>query len=223
MPPKYFVNTLNNNSFSQKISISDSFIMGNDTQLEINCYLLNNENDANLEMKTYANRATVMPTKMNFSESNNNPWQNKKKYKLIRSGANHFKVYFQKRLNIKMTPTDFSTNNPEISWDAYPGAQNGYLVFAIIKDRQKNINNDDNDGNKIWDIVFMEQTNENKIKLYSESITFNPVSNSEFTTLPNINPGDILRIEVYVLDSSGKIDTVAKTGALFMDSLNIIR
>ncbi len=223
MPPKYFINTLNGNILSQKISISDSFIMGDDTELEINCYMLNNLNDANLKLKTYANRATFMPTSMKFCESNYNPWQSKKKFKLIRSGANHFVVNFQERLNIKMTPTDFSSNNPEISWDAYSGAENGYLVFAMIKDMQENINNDDNDGNKIWDIVFMEQTNENKIKLYSESITFNPIFNSEFTTPPNINPGDILRIEVYVLDSSGNLDTGNKSGALFMDSLNIIR
>ena len=223
MPPKYFPNVLIGNSFSQKISISDSFIMGDDTLLEINCYLLNNQNDANLKIKTFANRATLMPTDMKFSESNYNPWSNKKKYKLIKSDNNHFIVNFQKRLNIKITPTDFSVNNPEISWDAYPCADNGYLVFAMIKDRQDNINNDDNDGNNTWDIIFMEQTNENKIKLYSESILFNSVYNSEFTTPPNINSGDILRIEVYVLDKSDNLNTNNKTGAIFMDSLNIIR
>ncbi len=36
-------------------------------------------------------------------------------------------------------------------------------------------------------------------------------------------PGDIIRIEVYVLDGSGTLDLQGGTGALFMDSLKVIR
>ena len=66
---------------------------------------------------------------------------------------------------------------------------------------------------------------------------FDPVNNNIFfvpvfyhhtmenrTTIDTlmISPGEVILIEVYVLDNSGILDTANKTGALFMDSLTIV-
>jgi len=43
------------------------------------------------------------------------------------------------------------------------------------------------------------------------------------TLPPQINRGDIIRIEVFALDGSGFLDAVNKRGALFMDAVTVRR
>jgi hypothetical protein len=52
----------------------------------------------------------------------------------------------------------------------------------------------------------------------SELISFTSGSQSA-----RINKGDFIVIEVYVLDNSGFLDTANRTGALFRDTLTVVR
>jgi len=223
MPPITRINQFNGDSIVEKVKVLNSYIMGNSTKIKINSYLFDDFSKLNVDGGFYADKIAAIMNGSYYAETTENPWQSPSIFTLNRDGNNNFEVSFPKKLNIKMTPNDFSSNSPEISWDNYPGAQNGYLVIVLVKDMQANPNKDDDDGSDVWDIAFLKQTNENKVTVFSEQIIFTPVYTSEFMINPTIKSGKVLRIEIYALDSSGKINTKNKTGALCMDSLNIIR
>ncbi len=161
--------------------------------------------------------------KSHFTETTENPWQPNKQFTITKNQKNTADISFPKRLNIKMEHENWTNNNPVISWDEYPGANNGYFVFLLIKDVQANPNGDDLDGSENWDIAYYNRVTTTQITVCSEKIIFIPVYNSEFITFPTINAGDIMRVEIFVLDDSGILNTNEHKGCLFMDSLNIIR
>jgi len=221
-PPITRINKFSEDIVYENVKIPDNYLMGNSTNIKINSYLFNNLNNINIEGGVYASRLAAIMSNSYFSESTENPWQPKDVFKITKQIENNVEIIFQQKLNIKLTPNDFSSNNPEISWDSYTGA-NGYLVLVLVKDKLKNINNDDDDKSEIWDIAYSEKTNDTKIKIYSEKIIFTPIYSTAGIVSANINSGDIIRIEIFVLDGSGNFSTIKKQGCLFMDSLNIVK
>ena len=183
--------------------------------------------DFNVEFGYSANELGFVMSDAYFSETTNNPWQPIKTIIVNKDQNNTESISFPKRLNIKMTPGDFSLNNPVISWDAFPEADNDYLVIVLLKDQQeeKDIKYD-NDQNKIWDVVFSKVVKDcTEVQVFSNKLLFNPVypaGNVEFNQII-VQPGELIRIEVYALDGSGRLNTITKSGALYMDSINIKR
>jgi hypothetical protein len=207
-------------------AIPDNYLFGTSTRYVVSAFLFDNFEDFNLDLNISANTIGVIMSGSYFTETTNNPWQSPKTITVIKDQLNEAEIEFSKRLNIKMTPDDFTTNSPMISWDAYPNAQNGYFALVLIKDREqeKDIVYD-NDSNSIWDIVFSKRVNETQVQLLSDKYLVMPAypdGNVDFNQVL-INPGDLIRIEIYVLDSSGRLNTGEKTGAIYMDSINIIR
>jgi hypothetical protein len=117
---------------------------------------------------------------------------------------------------------NFTNNNPIVSWRPYPGAS-GYYVIAYVKERNVNPNKDTESGSDIMAIAYYKYTTDTNVRISSEKISFTPVYSTRSMSEPSINPGDFIRVEVYALDNSGMLDTRRKKGALYMDSLNIIR
>lgn len=204
-------------------NIPDSYIRGNFTQIEVNAYLFDNTSDYTTKFSGISGNLCRYMVKSHFTETTENPWQPNKQFTITKNQKNTADISFPKRLNIKMEHENWTNNNPVISWDEYPGANNGYFVFLLIKDVQANPNGDDLDGSENWDIAYYNRVTTTQITVCSEKIIFIPVYNSEFITFPTINAGDIMRVEIFVLDDSGILNTNEHKGCLFMDSLNIIR
>lgn len=215
--------TLINAGALVNFNIPDSYIRGNSTQIEVNAYLFDNTSDYTTKFTGIGGNLSRSMVKSYFTETTKNPWQPNKKFTITKGLKNIAEVSFPKRLNIKIEHENWTNNNPVISWDEYPEANNGYLVFLLIKDLQDNPNGDDLDGGENWDIAYYNKVTTTQVTVCSEKILFTPVYNSEFTVSPTINAGDIMRVEIFVLDDSGILNTNEHKGCLFMDSLNIVR
>ena len=217
--------TFNGNKSEVFINIeSSNFLDSSSIKYFITAYLFDENSKENIDLGLSGKKLVPVVTGANFSEITDNPWQDKIEVSVTKDQNKEINISFPKRLNLKMTPNDWSSNNPVISWDAYPGAENGYFVIVLIKDQYEEEDIAyDNDGNTDWDIIFSKWTNNTNIQIYSDKfIVKNPYNPIDFTDLP-IKPGDVVRIEVFVLDSSCGLDTTNKTGAMFMDSVNLIR
>lgn len=217
---------INGNTGLVTFNIENSnFLYTNSIQYYVTGYLFNSDEDLKVDMGYSGKKIVPMVTGANFSEITDNQWQPQSNIvSVIKDVNSQFQLSFQKRLNIKLTPNDWSTNNPVISWDSYPRANNGYFALVITKDMyQEEDISFDNDGNPDWDIVFSKYTKDTNVQIYSSDyFVYNAYIPNDQSVL-SIKQGDVIRIEVYVLDSSGKLNTKNKTGALFMDSINIIR
>ncbi len=223
MPPITRINQFNGDTIVEEVKVLNSYIMGNSTKIKINSYLFDDFNKLNIDGGFYADKIAAIMSGSYYAETTENPWQSPSIFTLNRDENNNLEISFPKKLNIKMTPTDFSSNNPEISWDNYPGAQNGYLVMVLVKDMQANPNEDDNDGSDVWDIAYQVKTTETKVTVFSNMLIFTPIANSEFVIEPTIKSGDIVRVEVFVLDGTSRFNTTSKKGCLYMDSLNVVK
>ena len=181
------------------------------------------DNTARMRITDYPNYTLYADYSSNFSETTYNPWQEPAVFTLIRDADNQeFTVAFKRGMNIRMEHENFTNNEPVISWDEYPGAE-GYFVMVIVQERTFHEYRDTFSGSNLWAAAFYDYTEDTSITVYSELITFTTVYASEFAIEPQINKGDFIRIEVYALDGSDTLDTKTRTGALAMDSLNIIR
>ena len=202
-----------------------NFLYKDSIEYSVTGYLFDKAENMKIDFAYSNGKLVPMVIGSNFSEITDNDWQENYNIVTIKKDVvNKFEISFPRRLNIRMTPSDFSTNNPTIVWDKHPEANNGYFVMVITKDmyEEDDISFDD-DGNANWDIVFVKYTKDTEVKIYSsEYVVYNTYMPNDPSGL-SIKPGEPIRIEVYVLDSTGKLNTKEKKGAIFMDSLNIIR
>jgi hypothetical protein len=175
----------------------------------------------NMEPAIFNNQIAFIMTNSYYKETTRNPWAQKNIVEVKKGQDNYCEIEFPKRLKITMTPSNFSSNHPVVSWQPYPGAS-GYYVLVLFKDKYKE--GDDNDGNDFIDVAFSKATSETNVKIFSHQLRFIPVFDSNGRRIePTIQAGEVFRIEVYALDGSGKLDMGKRQGALFMDSLNVQR
>lgn len=223
-PPLLLISTFNGNTSCVHFMINERYFSASPSiRYNVTAYLFSNLKDHfNIEPSIYNNQLAFVMAGSYFKESTYNPWEQKDMVVVKKGEQNYSEIFFPKRLKIKMIPDDFTTNQFVISWDPFPGAYNGYFVLVLVKDKIKG--GDDNDGNEYWDIAYSKVTNKTKVKVFSHLLRFVPVYSSDGSIIPPlIQKGEIIRIEVYVLDGSGRLNTKIKQGALFMDSLNITR
>jgi hypothetical protein len=140
-----------------------------------------------------------------------------------------------------MDTQNFTTNSPVITWDSYPGA-NGYFILVLLENK-----NNDNESRfttgKVWNGEDYITIDLGSLDFYVWKIAWEKYAKTTEFQFPlqfgesyeidsNLNtvvqesdivPGDIIRIEVYVLDDSGTLDLENRMGALYMDSLNVVR
>ncbi len=97
------------------------------------------------------------------------------------------------------------------------------MVFVLVKDTQSNPNGDDLDGGEIWDIAAYDRVEKTNYEVFSNLLSFIPVYYSKGVIQPTIQKGDIIRVEIFVLDGSDTFSTTRRKGCLFMDSLTVMR
>ena len=88
------------------------------------------------------------------------------------------------------------------------------MVLGIVRNRDPGRH-----GNAAFIPAFYEFTDGTSVTVDSELISFTQVG----SRLPQINRGNAIRIEVFALDGSDYIDTEARQGALFMDTVTVRR
>ena len=203
--------------------IPDSYIRGTETTVTIDSYLFNAASKLKRAFGYSGGQLTFGMHNSHFAEMTTNPWQPPHTFEIVKGEKNKASIEFPHRLNIKMNHSNWTDNNPVVTWDAYPGANNGYLVFALVKDKQKNPNGDDLDGAEIWDIAAYKKVKDTKYEIFSNLISFKPIYYSQGVIQPAIKKGDVVRIEVFVLDGTDTFSTRKHKGCLYMDSLNVIR
>ncbi len=153
-------------------------------------------------------------------------------------------LFPQQNLNIQMDTQNFTTNSPVITWNSYPGA-NGYFILVLLENKYHDSDGDELAGIPkkigngedyltidlgnldfyVWNITWYEYAKNTGIQFFIQ-FTESYVNYSGLDTIvleSDIVPGDIIRIEVYALDGSGTLDLENRTGALCMDSLNVVR
>ena len=203
--------------------IPDSYLRGNSATVTIDAYLFDETSDYKRAFRYSGGHLTFGMHNSYIAEMTANPWQPPHTFEIVKSEKNKAAIEFPHRLNIKMNHQNWTDNNPVVTWDAYPGANNGYLVFVLVKDTQSNPNGDDLDGAEIWDIAAYDKVDTTEYEVFSNLISFTEIANSEFVLEPSIQSGDIIRVEVFVLDGSDTFSTRQHKGCLYMDSLNVVR
>jgi hypothetical protein len=221
MPPATFDSTFEGSRITETVPVLNSFIQGSSTRIQVTSYLFDSEDDMNIEMGVYASRPAVFMTGSYASETTDNPWQSGKHiFTLQRDGNQEFTVTFSQHLNIRMDHGNFTNNNPIISWNPYPGANNGYFVLVFVRDKD---GTSIDDGSDIFAIAYHTYTQETQVTVYSSRIKFTPTYTTIHEIPPSIVTGDIIRIEIFVLDGSGTLNTRTKQGAFLMDAITIQR
>ncbi|MBP5707008.1 MAG: hypothetical protein J6W76_06955, partial [Spirochaetales bacterium] len=203
--------------------IPDSYLRGNSTTVTIDSYLFDETSDYKRALRYSGGHITFGMHNSHFAEMTVNPWQPPHTFTVTNGEQNKAAIEFPHRLNIKMDHQNWTDNNPLVTWDAYPGAENGYLVFVLVKDTQSNPNGDDLDGAENWDIAAYDKVDTTEYEVFSNLISFTQIANSKFVLEPTIQEGDIIRVEVFVLDGTDTFSTRQHKGCLFMDSLNVVR
>jgi len=199
--------------------ILNDMIQGSSTRIQITSFLLEDPDALDTKMVVFANVPTLLMTSSHVSASSDNPWQPPVIFTLRRDiPGQEFTVPFPGRMNIRMDHGNFTNNNPVVSWDPSPGA-NGYFMLAVVRNRDFDPNIESQDGNRFFIPAFYYFTMGTSAIIDSELISFTQVGSQP----ARINPGDIIRIEVYALDGSGFLDSVNRQGALLMDAVTIRR
>jgi len=222
MPPIVEVYTFEGSRITDTIKVPNNSIQGSSTRLLITSYLFENEDDYNVDMGVYSSIITPLMTDSFFSETTENPWQKADILTIIRDAENQeYTVKFPPSLNIKMDHGNFTNNNPVISWDHYPEAVDGYFTVVLVKDK----NRSSIDSDRVFAVAYYAYTTESRVTVDSSMVTFTPTSIPSVSeeNPPSIAPGDMIRIEVFVLDGTGTLNTQSKKGAILMDTKTIIR
>jgi len=218
-PPITSIGILQGSRLTQKAEFLDDFIQGSSTRISVTSYLFDNIDNLNTTVGFVASQPALLMAGALISESTDNPWQPPAVFTLLSGvGNQEFTIRFPNRLNIRMDHGNFTNNNPVVSWDPFPGA-NGYFVLVIVRDKFSNVAA----NRSILTPAFYQHTMETSVTINSHRISFTPVDTFLSIIPPAITSGDFMRIEVYALDHSGALDSVNKTGAIFMDSANIRR
>ncbi|MDR2964421.1 MAG: DUF4382 domain-containing protein [Treponema sp.] len=221
-PPITLFSKFAGSRITEKILVKNNHIQGSSTRMQVISYLFENANDYNTEPGVFG--GGFVPFIMSgsyFSETTNNPWQPENHiFTLRRDNDNQeFTVNFTKRMNIYLEHENFSNNYPVVRWDSYPNAHDYAVIVLVNSCYSKQISNDNNN----WSIAYKKLTKDTSFMIFSELISFTPIYSGQLIYAPRIQNGDIIRIEVYALDGSGVLNTDNKAGALFMDSINIVR
>ena len=95
--------------------------------------------------------------------------------------------------------------------------------MVLVKEKNENPHKDTESGSDLFAIAYYKYTTNTCVTIRSEKISFTPIFSTLNVSEPKIKAGDFIRVEVYALDNSNSLDTRTMRGALFMDSLNIIR
>ena len=202
---------LHDNTSEVHFDIPDSYFDGDQVSVTIDSDLTDLTHD------------TLM-TSYVFSETTENPWQPPHTFTIKKGVKNKATISFSPRLNIQLDHQDWTDNNPVVSWDAYPGAEHGYYILVLVEDKVINIYGDP-DGSDTWDIAASHKVDDTQYKIFSNLISFTPIEIScgQGTIPPAIQEGDIIRIEVFVLDGTDTFSTSKHKGAIYMETLNVIR
>jgi hypothetical protein len=211
--------TLNNGSLTKTLQVPDSILPSANVSVDITAYLANSVADFNLKPVVYGGEYALNMSGASILETTNNPWQPaSSNFTIVKSGSNNITLNFRQSMNVRFDNFDFTHNSPVVAWDAWPGAQK-YFVFVLVKDKVAGSHDNENDDR--WDIAFSKVTANTSEKVYSGELHFVPVYATEgLGPSSTFLPGDVVRIEVYALDGSSRLNMAAKTGALFMDSKN---
>jgi hypothetical protein len=214
MPIETVVSPVQGRRTTRQVLVPNDSIQGTSTRIRITSFLFLNYDDINIEMGEYASIKTPMMTSgSRIYESTANSWQAPSAvFRLLRDTGGEFTVAFPPRMNIKIQHEDFTNNTPIVSWEPYPGA-NGYLVVAIVKDKDRK------PGENFCKLAYTYFTRETSAVVDSGLISFT----HDGSHPPRIDKGDFFIIEVYALDGSGFLDTAKRTGALFRDTLTVVR
>jgi len=219
MPPYIFNSVFEGSRITETVELLNGYIQGSSTRICITSYLIEDPDNMNLDIGIYASRLAILMTDTSFSESTVNPWQQPDIFTVNRNGGGQeFTIAFPPSLNIKMEHGNFTNNNPVVSWDAHPQAQNGYFVLVLVENKNRLEPEDE-----LVSIACHEYTINTSITFNSNLVRFTPVYSTIGEIPPSIVPGDKIRVEVFVLDGSGRLNTVEKQGALLMDAATIIR
>ncbi|MCL2441956.1 MAG: DUF4382 domain-containing protein [Treponema sp.] len=218
MPPLVHFSKFEGNFITEKILVPNNSIQGSSTRIHITSYLFDDIRNLNTEIGLFASKPTLFMTKSSFSESTDNIWQKPDVFNVIRGmTGQEFTISFQPRLNIKMHHDNFTNNRPLITWDSYPGASNGYFVLVLIPNKDEEEIEEGN--NSFFTIGFHAFTNETQVRVNTSRITFTNTYSSIHEIPPKITNGDIIKIEVYVLDGSNTLNTATQKGAYLMDTI----
>jgi len=218
-PPITIIGMLQGSRLTHKAEFLDDFLQGSSTRVSITSYLFNSVDNLNTVVGLVANQPALLMAGALISESTDNTWQPPVVFTLYSGlGNQEFTIRFPSRLNIRMDHGNFTNNNPVVSWDPYPGA-NGYFVLVTVRDKLSNVVANRNELVP----AFYQRTKETSVIINSHRISFTPIDTFLSIIPPAIDSGDFIRIEVYALDHSGFLDSANKTGALFMDSVTIVR
>jgi hypothetical protein len=221
MPPITLINEFEGNRITENVHVLNSYIKGSSTRIQITSYLFDDPSNMNIDTGYYASMPAILMVDSVFSESSENPWQKASVFTLVRDSNNQiFTVTFPKKLNIRIEHNNFTNNNPVVSWDSYVGANNGYFVLVLVEDKEiiPPVS-----GDNFFAIAYHEYTKETKVTVRSNRVKFTPVNSPLNQIPPSIITGDIIRIEVFVLDSTGSLNTRTRQGALLFDTLTIKR
>ncbi|MCL2380154.1 MAG: DUF4382 domain-containing protein [Treponema sp.] len=199
---------------TKRIAVPNDSIQGTSTRIRVTSYLFRSFDDINLEVGTFASMPTLMlASSSRIHSSTTNSWRpSAPVFRLFRDTGGEFTVSFPRSMNVRMDHRNFTNNNPVVSWVPYPGAS-GYLVVAIVQNKGRE------PGNAFFIPAFHYFTYGTSVTLDSEMISFTPTG----LRPAQINRGDFIIIEVYALDGSGFLDTRNRTGALFRDTLTVVR
>ena len=219
IPPITSIGILQGSRLTHKAEFKDDFNQGSSTRISVASYLFDSIDNLNTVLGFAASQPALLMSGSHIMETTDNPWQPPVFFTLYNGvGNQEFTVRFPNRLNIRMDHGNFTNNNPIISWDPYPGA-NGYFVLVTVRDKLSNVTNNRDEQVP----AFYKHTMDTSVTISSHRISFTPVDTFLSILPPVIDRGDFIRIEVYALDYSGSLDTVNRTGALFMDSVTITR
>jgi len=220
MPPITIESVFNGTRITEIVEVLNDYIQGSSTRIQITSYLFDNPEDINTGIGVYASMLTEMMSGSVFQESTENPWQKPNIFTLIRGAeGQEFNIKFTPSLHIKMNHENFTNNNPVVSWDPYPGAKDGYFLMVLVEDK----GNYDYDGSKQPAIAYYTYTKDTQATVYSSMIRFTPLYSTIGEFPPNIIKGDKIRIEVFVLDGTGNLNSSTFRGALMMDAATITR
>lgn len=218
------VRTMTGASITETFQVANYKLTGGYTKVSAAAYLFNSPADINMRSTIYNGEYTMDLAGANILESSENIWQ-PQSYIIEKSQTNSITVEFPTKMKPRFINADgadfaFNYNNPWITWETYPGAA-AYALLVFVPDRV--IGGEDNEMNERWDLAFSTVTQQNSVEVFSGKLDFTPVySTGDGNPSTPLSPGDIVRLEIYALDGSATLNTANRTGALYMDSTNIV-
>ena len=130
-----------------------------------------------------------------LTDSSEKNWSANIFHPVNKGETNQVTIIYPGNLNPRLSPTDIHADTTTLYWDQQTGAT-GYAIVIWVKHED------------LWYKAFQKLTTE-------QSTTY---TKSKWAFSPSI--GDHIRFEIYVLNDDPVLDTEAKTGASFMESLS---